>query len=163
MKGPGIRYDVDIRRLWECPICGNQIRHLGNVTARRCSCENGKNWMTLIEEDRHRVFPEREKIVIPEDEPEEAEPELQEEAEAVEEASVSLIEAPAEETTDIEETPPQDRKKNNKKRKKKKKPQQKHNAGEQGHAPEPKASTPESPASDSSAEDDVFGENIFDE
>ena len=72
MKGPGHRYDIDIRRLWECPECGKQIRLPANIAHQQCSCHENKSWMRLVPIDRIRTFPVRERIDIPEeyDEPE---------------------------------------------------------------------------------------------
>jgi hypothetical protein len=80
MKGPGFRYDVDIRRVWECPACGQRLRYLGNITSRRCHCDAAGHWMQIVDENLRRTFPEREKIVIPEEYPEETEPVTEEPA-----------------------------------------------------------------------------------
>lgn len=56
MKGPGFRLDLDIRRKWICPKCGDIRRSRGFVTAQSCGCEDGGVWMTLHELPKiHRV------------------------------------------------------------------------------------------------------------
>lgn len=51
MRGPGIRLDLDVRRVWRCPQCGKQRRVGGEVTTVTCTC--GKP-MQLVEEGRRR-------------------------------------------------------------------------------------------------------------
>ena len=38
MKGPGLRIDVDVRRAWLCPVCGQGQRLTMDITAPRCLC-----------------------------------------------------------------------------------------------------------------------------
>ncbi|MFN0052225.1 MAG: hypothetical protein ACKV0T_08535 [Planctomycetales bacterium] len=47
MKGPGVRIDLDVRRVWLCPRCGKRSRTVGGVTSQRCGCVDGGAWMTL--------------------------------------------------------------------------------------------------------------------
>ncbi len=67
MRGPGFRYDNDVRRVWECPVCGQRIRTPGDRTTKRCPCKEGGILMRIVDEGVRRVFPVREKIVIPDD------------------------------------------------------------------------------------------------
>ena len=46
MKGPGLRVNLDVRRLWRCPRCGRVARTPGAVTAVRCGCSD-ETWMQL--------------------------------------------------------------------------------------------------------------------
>ena len=39
MKGPYERLKYDLRRVWECPICGKHDRTSGMVTTRFCPCQ----------------------------------------------------------------------------------------------------------------------------
>jgi len=39
MKGPYERLKYDLRRVWECPACGRQLRTSGAVTALVCPCQ----------------------------------------------------------------------------------------------------------------------------
>jgi len=58
MKGPGIRLDNDIRRVWQCPKCQQQMKTGGNVTSNRCRCEPNGVVMALVEPRRQvRTFP----------------------------------------------------------------------------------------------------------
>ena len=47
MKGPGLRIDLDVRRVWRCSKCGRIVRTLGQVTAQRCGCTEAAQWMQL--------------------------------------------------------------------------------------------------------------------
>ena len=48
MKGPGLRVDLDVRRVWRCAKCGRVVRALGHVTAQRCTCtSDAAQWMHL--------------------------------------------------------------------------------------------------------------------
>lgn len=52
MKGPGLRIDVDVRRAWRCPVCGQSQRLGLGVTAPRCPCVRDGVPMKLTEEQR---------------------------------------------------------------------------------------------------------------
>jgi hypothetical protein len=49
MKGPGMRLDLDVRRVWECPECHRQMRSEGEVTSRICGCTRDGVPMRLVE------------------------------------------------------------------------------------------------------------------
>ena len=36
IKGPGIRLDLDVRRVWRCPKCQRVLKTAGHITSRRC-------------------------------------------------------------------------------------------------------------------------------
>jgi len=36
IKGPGIRLDLDVRRVWRCPSCQRVLKTAGHITGRRC-------------------------------------------------------------------------------------------------------------------------------
>ena len=36
IKGPGIRLDLDVRRVWRCPSCQRVLKTAGHITSRRC-------------------------------------------------------------------------------------------------------------------------------
>jgi hypothetical protein len=57
MKGPGLRVNLDVRRLWQCPLCGAERRAAASVTALRCGCTPERPRMRLVEVRRH-VRPE---------------------------------------------------------------------------------------------------------
>jgi len=46
VKGPGLRIDHDVRRVWRCAKCGKTVRTPVQVVAQRCGCPDGP-WMTL--------------------------------------------------------------------------------------------------------------------
>ena len=49
MRGPGLRVLCDVRRTWECPVCGYQ-RHVGQTeTSVRCQCTKDQPFMKLVE------------------------------------------------------------------------------------------------------------------
>ncbi len=49
IKGPGLKNDLDVRRLWRCPECGYERRVSGSRTAVRCRCAS-RPFMTLVGE-----------------------------------------------------------------------------------------------------------------
>ena len=49
MKGPGMRLDLDVRRVWECPECHKQMRSEGQATSRLCGCTREGVSMRLVE------------------------------------------------------------------------------------------------------------------
>lgn len=57
MKGPGLRLDLDVRRMWRCPRCGRERRADASVTALTCGCAPDHPRMQLVEIQR-RVRPE---------------------------------------------------------------------------------------------------------
>ena len=49
MKGPGMRLDLDIRRVWRCPACGREARSEGQIVTRFCGCTKEGVAMRLVE------------------------------------------------------------------------------------------------------------------
>jgi hypothetical protein len=49
MKGPGMRLDLDVRRVWECPECHRQVRSEGETVSRVCGCTREGVQMRLVE------------------------------------------------------------------------------------------------------------------
>ena len=59
MKGRPAWTKRDLRRLWECPICGKRIKTPGHVVTQPCDClAKGDppqiSWMRLCETDAPR-------------------------------------------------------------------------------------------------------------
>ncbi|WP_339687123.1 hypothetical protein [Gimesia maris] len=54
MKGPGLKLDLDVRRLWKCPQTGQTIRLSGNVVAKSVEVDGKTVFMQLVEEQRSR-------------------------------------------------------------------------------------------------------------
>ncbi|QDT95838.1 hypothetical protein [Gimesia aquarii] len=52
MKGPGLKLDLDVRRLWKCPKTGETIRLSGNVVSKTMQVEGEEVFMQLVEEKR---------------------------------------------------------------------------------------------------------------
>ncbi|WP_298859500.1 hypothetical protein [uncultured Gimesia sp.] len=52
MKGPGLKLDLDVRRLWKCPRTGETIRLSGNVASKSIQVEGEEVFMQLVEEKR---------------------------------------------------------------------------------------------------------------
>ncbi len=52
MKGPGMRLDLDVRRIWRCPSCDAERRTSGDRTALHCTVCSDRPLMTLIERAR---------------------------------------------------------------------------------------------------------------
>ena len=40
IKGPGIRLDLDVRRVWRCPSCQRVLKTAGHVPSRRCPIDD---------------------------------------------------------------------------------------------------------------------------
>lgn len=76
MKGPGLRIDNDVRRTWQCPVCGKTARAEGDFVGLRCSCKPDGTSMRLVEGIRRvRQFPRPAPSAdAPRDEPIAAEP-----------------------------------------------------------------------------------------
>ena len=60
MKGPYQRLKHDLRRLWECPVCGHRTHASGDVTSVLCACQQqmdlaSRRFMKLIEVTPRRV------------------------------------------------------------------------------------------------------------
>lgn len=49
MKGPGLRIDNDVRRVWRCPCCGQIHKAGGEVVAKRCGCRPDGPFLQLQE------------------------------------------------------------------------------------------------------------------
>ena len=45
IKGPGIRLDLDVRRVWRCPSCQRVLKTAGHITSRTCPIDGA--WMQL--------------------------------------------------------------------------------------------------------------------
>lgn len=52
MKGPGLRIEIDVRRAWRCPTCGQGARLTMDITAPRCPCVRDGVPMKLAEGQR---------------------------------------------------------------------------------------------------------------
>jgi hypothetical protein len=65
MKGPGIKLDLDVRRVWRCPKCAREVRLLGDVVARRCGCSEEAVLMQLVCEPKRRRVPEMATVAVP--------------------------------------------------------------------------------------------------
>jgi hypothetical protein len=52
MKGPGMRLDLDVRRVWRCPSCGRETRSEGQAVSRVCGCTKEGVAMQLVERPR---------------------------------------------------------------------------------------------------------------
>jgi hypothetical protein len=60
MKGPYERLKYDLRRVWECPQCGQKQRTDGTVTTMFCKCKNSSNQavsMKLVADGPRRLVP----------------------------------------------------------------------------------------------------------
>tara|TARA_R110002111_G_scaffold262694_1_gene340201 strand:- start:139648 stop:140091 length:444 start_codon:yes stop_codon:yes gene_type:complete len=52
MKGPGLKLDLDVRRLWKCPQTGQTIRLSGDVVTKTTQVDGKTVFMQLLEEKR---------------------------------------------------------------------------------------------------------------
>src|SRR5262249_17022825 len=64
VKGPGLRIDLDVRRVWRCAKCGKSIRTPAHVVSQRCGCSEPGQWMRLEPPVKREPFrpPPREPI-----------------------------------------------------------------------------------------------------
>src|SRR6056297_69705 len=94
MRGPMVRIQSDIRRLWRCPKCHYERRAHATQTTVRCHCEKDAPFMQLVESQR----PARSV-------PEELPPYYEYEAEANEDAE-ELVKPVTQSEAEIGEAPP---------------------------------------------------------
>jgi hypothetical protein len=57
MKGPQARTKHDVRRVWECPVCGHRVLRGGEVVGLVCECQAAaeppqRTFMRLVESAR---------------------------------------------------------------------------------------------------------------
>jgi hypothetical protein len=52
MRGPGLKLDLDVRRLWTCPVCHQQRRLPGDIASPLCPCRDGGVIMQLTADSR---------------------------------------------------------------------------------------------------------------
>ncbi|MEX0703166.1 MAG: hypothetical protein WD069_13815 [Planctomycetales bacterium] len=50
IKGPGYRLDLDARRTWQCPACGQRWKTPGDVVATDCTACGDRPAMKLVED-----------------------------------------------------------------------------------------------------------------
>lgn len=70
MKGPGLRLEQDVRRVWECPVCLRRIMTGAEVVNLLCPCQEKTHpkqqlWMRIVEQVRPRRVP----VIQPAEEP----------------------------------------------------------------------------------------------
>jgi hypothetical protein len=67
VKGPGLRLDLEVRREWQCPVCGRRDRFEGAVVSALCPCRDAGVPMKLVEPRRQvRKFEVPVRMAIPE-------------------------------------------------------------------------------------------------
>jgi hypothetical protein len=101
VKGPGLRIDLDVRRVWRCAKCGKTVRTQGQITAQRCGCADGSQWMELQPPVKREPFRAPHRDPIPEDGPD---PETDEKTESVPELPVASA-APSPAAEPVEPAP----------------------------------------------------------
>jgi len=57
VKGRAPWWKRDVRRVWECPICGRRVKTSGSTVNQSCDClakgdPPQQVWMRLLEEDQ---------------------------------------------------------------------------------------------------------------
>jgi len=68
VKGPGLRIDLDVRRMWRCAKCGKTVRTPVQVVSQRCSCSDAP-WMTLQPPVKREPFRPPLREPLPEEDP----------------------------------------------------------------------------------------------
>jgi hypothetical protein len=71
VKGPGVRIDLDVRRIWKCPRCGRVARTAGHAVSQRCGCADDGVWMQLQPPVKRAAFSPPPRVSLPEENPEE--------------------------------------------------------------------------------------------
>jgi len=66
MKGPSLRYDVRVLRVFCCDACGRQVQTRGNVTSQTCQCSDPPKFMRPLERPR-TVSPDVSRFLSPAD------------------------------------------------------------------------------------------------
>jgi len=67
VKGPGLRIDLDVRRVWRCPKCGRTVRTPAHVVSQRCGCSEQGQWMRLEPPVKREPFRAPPREPIPDD------------------------------------------------------------------------------------------------
>ncbi len=51
----------DVRRQWECPVCGKRLKTPGHIVNQSCTCKSGDApaWMRLCEKTEELATDER--------------------------------------------------------------------------------------------------------
>ncbi|MEJ7590565.1 MAG: hypothetical protein WKF77_03395 [Planctomycetaceae bacterium] len=66
MKGPSLRYDVRVLRVFCCDACGRQVQTPGNVTTQTCLCSDPPKFMRPLDRPR-TVSPDVSRFISPAD------------------------------------------------------------------------------------------------
>ena len=66
MKGPSLRYDMRVLRVFTCDSCGRQVQTPGNVTTQTCLCSDPPKFMRPLDRPR-TVSPDVSMFISPAD------------------------------------------------------------------------------------------------
>ena len=66
MKGPSLRYDMRVLRVFSCDACGRQVQTPGNVTTQTCLCSDPPKFMRPLDRPR-TVSPDVTRFISPAD------------------------------------------------------------------------------------------------
>ena len=66
MKGPSLRYDMRVLRVFTCDSCGRQVQTPGNVTTQTCVCSDPPKFMRPLDRPR-TVSPDVSMFISPAD------------------------------------------------------------------------------------------------
>lgn len=66
MKGPSLRYDMRVLRVFSCDACGRQVQTPGNVTTQTCLCSDPPKFMRPLDRPR-TVSPDVSRFISPAD------------------------------------------------------------------------------------------------
>lgn len=64
MKGPSLRYDMRVLRVFCCDACGRQVQTPGNVTSQTCMCSDPPKFMRPLDRPR-TVSPDVSRFISP--------------------------------------------------------------------------------------------------
>lgn len=66
MKGPSLRYDMRVLRVFCCDVCGRQVQTPGHVTSQTCLCSDPPKFMRPLDRPR-TVSPDVSRFITPAD------------------------------------------------------------------------------------------------
>ncbi len=66
MKGPSLRYDMRVLRVFSCDNCGRQVQTPGHVTSQTCACSDPPKFMRPLDRPR-TVSPDVSMFISPAD------------------------------------------------------------------------------------------------
>lgn len=89
IKGPSLKIDLRVLRVWKCGSCGRTVRTPGNATSRICGCSSSPVFMALMDQREKPVF-DVQQFISPDDPNADADDDA---PDGLEEATAAVLEA----------------------------------------------------------------------